>query len=130
MSKRRINAAELAAMTAAEAASFWVVHRDQDAALPDDDIAFRSWLGASIQNRTAYDRAEGIWQDFEAIVDPAELTALRSAALASTSRPRRWRQLAAALFAACLAALAASVWFTDRFSVSIGMRPLDIAAVR
>ncbi len=43
MSKRRINAAELAAMTAAEAASFWVVHRDQDAALPDDDIAFRSW---------------------------------------------------------------------------------------
>jgi transmembrane sensor len=61
-------------------------------------------------------------------VDPGELVALRSAALANISRPRRWRALAA-VGAVCLAGLAALFWSTDRFTVSIGLRPTDVAAV-
>ena len=95
---------------------------------PDEDNEFKTWMDASIRNRTAYERAQAIWQDFEAIVDPGELVALRSAALANLSRPRRWRALAA-VGAVCLAGLAAVLWCNDRFTVSLGLRPTGTAAV-
>jgi len=95
---------------------------------PAEDHDFESWMDASIQNRTAHERAQAIWHDFEAIVDPGELVALRSATLAKISQPRRWR-VRAALGVVCLAGLAALFWSNDRFNVSTGPRPSDIAAV-
>ena len=117
-------------MPATEAAAFWLVHRDRDTpepGMPGEESEFQSWLEASIRNRTAYERARDIWQDFDAM-DPGERRELRKAAMASISRPRRWRGLAA-VGALCLAGLAALFWITDRLTVSIGRRPAHIATV-
>jgi transmembrane sensor len=84
----------LSTMTAAEAAAYWLVKHDARSLSPEDQRAFQAWLAADPAHGDAYERAHSMWANFEHDADPAELRALRTAALAVVPVPRRWPRIA------------------------------------
>jgi transmembrane sensor len=94
----------LSTMTVGEAASYWLVKHDAGSLSPEDQRAFDAWLAADPAYRKAYERTLSMWDNFEQDADPAELRALRTAALAVAPPPRRWPRIAAAAVACCVAA--------------------------
>ncbi len=116
MSPLPTRTSDLSAMTVGEAASYWFVKHDADALPPEDRRAFEAWLAADPAHREAYDRTQSMWDNFEQEADPAELRALRTAALAVAPTPRRWPRVAAVVFACGIAAYAASSLNSSRHS--------------
>ena len=91
---------DLSTMTVGEAASYWLVKRDADSLSPAEQRDFEAWLAADPAHREAYGRTQSMWDNFEKDADPAELRALRTAALAVAPAPKRWPRSAAAVVAA------------------------------
>ena len=104
MSATRTRSTDLAAMTVAEAASYWLVKHDADSLSPNDRRAFEAWLSAEPAHRQAFERAQSMWNNFEQDADPSELRALRTAALGVAPAPKRWPRIAAVAFMCCTAA--------------------------
>jgi transmembrane sensor len=107
MSGRCLQPAELAELTPAQAASYWFVRQDAGAMSDDDVRGFEAWLAASTLHRAAYGRNRAVWRDFSMSADPLQLQALRTTALADSSRPRRRLQIGAAIAVACAISIVA-----------------------
>jgi transmembrane sensor len=97
---------DLSTMTVGEAASYWLVKRDADSLSPEEQCDFEAWLAADPAHRKAYELTQSMWDNFEQDADPAELRALRTAALAVPPAPRRWPRSAAAVVVCGIAAFA------------------------
>ncbi len=95
MSPMLTRTTDLSTMTLGEAASHWLVKHDADSLSPEDRHAFEAWLAADPAHREAYERTQSMWDNFERDADPAELRALRTAALAIAPAPNRWPRIAA-----------------------------------
>lgn len=96
MSDERSVAADLAAMTPAEAAAWWLVRQDVRALEPAESRAFESWLGASAANRSAYERSVGMWKSLGPDQAQSRLADLRREALSIRPVSRTGLQVAAA----------------------------------
>ena len=107
---------DLSTMTVGEAASYWLVKRDADSLSPEEQRDFEAWLAADPAHRKAYERTQSMWDNFEQDADPAELRALRTAALAVPPAPRRWPRSAAAVVICGMAAFAVLVLSSARHS--------------
>jgi transmembrane sensor len=104
---------DLAAMTPAEAASYWLVRHDPADMSTSEKREFDSWLARAASHRSAYAQAHSVFASFEDAADEHELRALRAAALTAGPSPKPWpwlRGLAAAFLGGLIAASA--VWYT------------------
>jgi transmembrane sensor len=118
MSPLPTRTADLSAMTVGEAASYWLVRLDAGTLSPEGQRTFEAWLAVDPAHREAFERTQSMWDRFEQAADPAELRALRAAALAVAPARKRWPRIAAAAVVCCMAGLATLVLNSSRYSHS------------
>jgi transmembrane sensor len=118
MSPMLTRTVDLSTMTVGEAASYWLVKHDADSLSPEDRRAFEAWLAADPAHAQAYERTQSMWDNFEQDADPAELRALRTAALAVAPAPKHWPRIAVVAVACCVAASAVLTLNSARHSRS------------
>jgi transmembrane sensor len=128
MSAMLIRAADPSAMTVGEAAAYWLVKHDVHSLSSEEQRAFDVWLASDPAHREAYERTQSLWNDFEQDADPAELRALRTAALGVGPAARRWPRIAALVAVGVVAAFSVlnlnSSWHSRSDGVTASAAPL------
>jgi transmembrane sensor len=117
VNSRNAKPTDIKGMTLDEVAANWLIRHDADRLSADEEQSFEAWRAASPAHREAYRRAEGLWTRFEEDADPAELRALRAAALSVRTPNSRWR-VGIAAAASCMTAIGAiALYLSHRVGV-------------
>jgi transmembrane sensor len=116
---------QIEAMSAEDAAAFWMVRHDAGEA-PGDDTLFEQWLEADPANGRAWAHACALWDDFDN-VDDAEAEALRED-VGTTGLPRRvWKLAAAGIGLVAIAGVALYLLLASGVFPGSGGAPTQIA---